>query len=66
MPAKKTSKVKENMQTAYENGPMVYTMSKGSTYTLMVVKDEDNDKLLPYGERYSRYFYVPALFNVHA
>jgi len=23
-------------------------MSKGATYTLMVVKDEDNDKLLPY------------------
>lgn len=48
MPAKKTSKVKKNMQTAYENGPMEYTMSKGATYTLMVVKDEDNDKLLPY------------------
>lgn len=48
MPAKKTSKVKENIQPAYKNGPMEYTMSKGATYTLMVVKDEDNDKLLPY------------------
>jgi hypothetical protein len=48
IPAKKNSKVKENIQTAYENGPIMYTMSKGATYTLMVVKDEDNDKLLPY------------------
>jgi hypothetical protein len=48
MPAKKNTKVKENMQTAYEKGPVVYTMSKGATYTLMVVKDEEHDKLLPY------------------
>ncbi len=48
MPAKKTSKVKENMQKVSESGSMVYTMSKGATYTLIVVKDEDNDKLLPY------------------
>ena len=48
IPAKKNDKVKENMKEAYENGPITYTMSKGETYTLMVVKDEDNDKLLPY------------------
>ena len=48
IPAKKNSKIKENMQTAYKNGPTMYTMSKGSTYTLMVVKDEDTEKLLPY------------------
>lgn len=48
MPAKKTSKVKGNMQAAYKNGPMEYKMSKGVIYILMVVKDEDNDKLLPY------------------
>ena len=53
IPAKKNSKVKENMQTVYENGPIMYTMSKGATYTLMVVKDEDTEKLLPYATNMS-------------
>lgn len=48
MPARKSQKVNDFMQIAYENGPLTYEMSKGETYTLMVVKDEDNDKLLPY------------------
>ena len=47
IPAKKSDKVKEKMQEAYENGPITYTMSKGETYTLTVTKEE-NDKLLPY------------------
>jgi len=53
IPAKKNDKIKENMQEAYENGPITYTMSKGETYTLMVVNDEDNDKLLPYATNMS-------------
>jgi hypothetical protein len=48
MPAIKNQKVKDVMQMAYEKGPVTYEMSKGVTYSLMVVKDEDNDKLLPY------------------
>jgi len=47
IPAKKSGKVKEKLQEAYENGPMNYTMSKGETYTLTVIK-EDDDMLLPY------------------
>jgi hypothetical protein len=48
IPAKKNDKVKENMEIAYKEGPLDYEMSKGATYTLMVVKDEDNDKFIPY------------------
>ena len=48
IPAKKYDKVKQLMKTAYEEGPQRYEMSKGSTYTLVVVKDEDTRKLLPY------------------
>jgi hypothetical protein len=48
LPAKKYPKIKEQMQTVYKNGPITYEMSKGETYTLLVVKDEDTDKLLPY------------------
>lgn len=48
MPAKKYDKVKQLMKTAYSDGPQQYEMSKGATYTLMVVKDEDTGKLLPY------------------
>jgi hypothetical protein len=53
MPAKKYPKIKEQMPTAYKNGPITYEMSKGETYTLLVVKDEDNDKLLPYATNMS-------------
>jgi len=35
MPAKKISNFKENIQTAYENGSIIYTMSKGTTFTLI-------------------------------
>ena len=48
IPAKKTDKVKQIMETAYKDGPLEYEMSKGATYQLMVVKDEDTGKLLPY------------------
>ena len=48
IPAKKYSAVKQLMKTAYEKGPQSYKMSKGATYTLVVVKDEDTKKLLPY------------------
>jgi len=48
MPAKKTDKVKQMMETAYKGGPQGYEMSKGATYILTVVKDEDTGKLLPY------------------
>jgi IS4 transposase len=48
MPVKKCDKVKQLMKTVYKNGPQKYEMSKGSTYTLVVVKDEDAGKLLPY------------------
>jgi len=48
MPAKKYDKVKQLMKTAYKDGPQRYEMSKGATYTLVVVKDEDTRKLLPY------------------
>ena len=46
IPVKKSDKVTEKMQEAYENGPINYTMSKGETYTLTVIKEDD--KLLPY------------------
>ncbi|MDG6219518.1 MAG: transposase [Candidatus Thermoplasmatota archaeon] len=48
MPVRKSQKVIDHMQRAYENGPITYVMSNGETYILMVVKDEDHDKLLPY------------------
>jgi hypothetical protein len=48
IPAKTYQKVKDLMPMAYEKGPLSYEMSGGVTYTLMVVKDEDTDKLLPY------------------
>jgi len=48
MPVKKCDKVKQLMKTAYKDGSQEYEMSKGTTYTLVVVKDEDTKKLLPY------------------
>lgn len=48
IPVKKCEKVKELMESVYKNGPQCYEMSKGVTYTLVVVKDEDSGKLLPY------------------
>jgi len=48
MPVKKYNKVEKLIETVYKDGPQQYEMSKGITYTLMVVKDEDTGKLLPY------------------
>jgi hypothetical protein len=48
IPAKKYDTVKQLMKTAYNKGPQQYEMSKGAIYTLVVVKDEDTEKLLPY------------------
>ena len=48
MPVKKYDKVDQLMETVYKNGPQSYEMSKGVTFTLVVVNDEDTGKLLPY------------------
>ena len=48
MPVKKYGKVKQLMETVYTQGPQRYEMSKGTIFTLVVVKDEDSGKLLPY------------------
>ena len=48
MPVKKYDRVKEMMETVYTQGPQRYEMSKGTIFTLVVVKDEDSGKLLPY------------------
>jgi len=48
IPAKKYDAVKHLMKIAYKEGPQSYEMSKGATYTLVVVKDEGAKKLLPY------------------
>ena len=48
IPAKKYDKVKQLMKTAYKDGPQQYEMSKGATYILVVVKDENTKKLLTY------------------
>jgi len=48
MPAKKYDRIKQLMKTAYKNGPQQYEMSKNATFILVVVKDEDTGKLLPY------------------
>lgn len=48
MPVKKKGKVKQKMKEAYFEGPLEYEMSKGETFTMMTVRDEKNDKFLPY------------------
>ena len=48
MPAKKYDKVKQLMKTVYKDGPQNYQMSKGTTYTLVVVKDKKTRRLFPY------------------
>ena len=48
MPVKKYDRVKEMMEMVYTQGPQRYEMSKGTIFTLVVVKDEDSGKLLPY------------------
>jgi hypothetical protein len=48
IPVKKYDKVEQLMKTVYRNGPQLYEMSKGATFTLVVVNDEDTGKLLPY------------------
>ena len=48
IPVKKCDKVERLMETVYKNGPQNYEMSKGVTFTLVVVEDEDTGKLLPY------------------
>ena len=48
MPVKKYGKVKQLMEMVYTQGPQRYEMSKGTIFTLVVVKDEDSGKLLPY------------------
>ena len=48
MPVPKRGKVKQKMMEAYFEGPLEYKMSEGVTYTMMTVKGEKKDKLLPY------------------
>ncbi len=48
MPVPKRGKVKHKMMEAYFEGPLEYEMSKGTTYTMMTVRNGNKDKLLPY------------------
>lgn len=48
MPAVKNEKVKATMEQAYQEGPLPYEMSDGATYTMVVARDEEQEKLLPY------------------
>lgn len=48
MPAVKNDKVKAVMKQAYQDGSLAYEMSDGATYTMLVARDDKNDKLLPY------------------
>jgi hypothetical protein len=48
MPVKKYEKVKQLLKTVYRDGPQAYEMSKGTTFILVVMEDDDTGKLLPY------------------
>lgn len=48
IPVKKYDKVERSMKTVFKDGPQLYEMSKGVTFTLVVVNDVDTGKLLPY------------------
>ncbi len=48
MPAVKNDKVKAMMEQAYKDGSLTYEMSDGATYTMLVARDDENEKLLPY------------------
>lgn len=48
IPIKKCDKVRQLIETVYKKGPQCYEMSKGTTFIIVVVKDEDSGKLMPY------------------
>jgi hypothetical protein len=48
MPAVKNDKVTATMEQAYQDGSLTYEMSAGATYTMVVARDDENDRLLPY------------------
>jgi IS4 transposase len=76
MPAKKYDKVKQLMATVVKDGPRVYEMSKGTTFTLVVVKDRKTRRLFAYAtnlddlqpsmvhELYTRRFGIETQYRV--